>query len=211
MTVASAERHRGELASWRTDLRVLAWWLALGAGMGALAGLVVGGIGGRVLMLVLRVQTPDASGVTSDAGFTIGRFTLAGSLALAVVTAALGAVAGVAYVLLRTGLPRVARIPLATALAGVLGGVLFLDPDGLDLRILEPLGLAVAGFIALPALAGLLTAGLVERFGRRGPRSARAARSGGAVRAARALVTALVLIVIAVNGLALVREVDRIL
>ena len=211
MPVASAEQHGGEFASWRADVRVLAWWLALGAGVGALAGLVVGGVGGRVLMLILRLQNPEASGVTTDAGFRIGRITLAGSLTLAVLTAAAGALAGIAYVLLRTGLPRAARIPLATALAGVLGGVIFLDPDGLDLRILEPLPLAVAGFIALPAISGLLTAVLVERFGRRGPRSARVARGGRAMRVARALVTALVLIVVAVNGMALVREVDRIL
>ena len=45
------------------DLRAAAWWVALGALAGAVAGLVWGGIGGRLVMLVLRVTSPGAVGV----------------------------------------------------------------------------------------------------------------------------------------------------
>jgi hypothetical protein len=209
--MAPTGRRHDEPAPWRADPRVLAWWLAVGAGAGALAGLVVGGAGGRVLMLILRVQSPDASGVTSDAGFTIDRITLAGSLTLAVVTALAGALAGGGYALLRAGLPRPARVPLAAALAGVLGGSAFLDPEGIDLRILEPLWLAVSGFIVLPALAGMLTAILVESLGRRAPRSRHPRPAHRAVVAAQTVVTGLALLVVTAGGTALVREVDRIL
>ena len=81
-------------ASWRTGVRIAAWWLLVGAASGAVAGVVIGGIGGRLAMLVLRQQSPGAVGLTSDAGFEIGRVTLTGSLGLAAFAAVAGGLFG---------------------------------------------------------------------------------------------------------------------
>jgi hypothetical protein len=154
------------------DLRAAAWWVALGALAGAVAGLVWGGIGGRLVMLALRATSPDAVGVDTDDGFEIGRVTLGGSLNLAAVTTLGGAFAGVLYVAVRTGLAPAVRAPLAALFAAVAGGAAFVSPDGIDQRILEPRWLTVGAFIVLPAAATLTIVLIVERLGRRGPRVA---------------------------------------
>ncbi len=233
---------RAHRVPWRTDARLVAWWLTLGAAVGGLAGVVFGGLGGRLLMMVLRLNSPGASGLTSDDGFEIGRVTLA-SVNLAAFGAAAGAVFGALYVLLRCGVPAMARVPLATLLGGAVGGTTFLRPEGIDLAVLDPLGLAVAGFIALPALSAMATAALVERWSGLAPWSItrrralafapallgvfvapllalgaagvvvarRPRRSAWLTRAARPTVTALLLVIVAAQTVALVREVDRVL
>ena len=42
------------------EVRVLLRWMALGAAAGSLSGLIVGGLGGRLLMLALRERSPAA-------------------------------------------------------------------------------------------------------------------------------------------------------
>jgi hypothetical protein len=195
---------------WRTDLRAAARWLALGALAGGLAGLVIGGVGGRLLMLVLRRESPGALGLTSDDGFEIGEVTFSGSLNLLVFTALLGAMAGVAYVLVRPGVPRLARIPLATVLGGTAGGTAVLEPDGIDLLVLDPLLLAVAGFIALPALWATATAILVERGARRVAPFQAARPLGRLAPVVRLVVTLAVLALIATSALDLIDELERI-
>ena len=185
--------------------------MTLGAIAGALGGVVFGGIAGRLLMLVLRRESPGAVGLTSDDGFEIGEVTLSGSLNLLVFTGLLGAMAGVAYVALRLGLPALARIPLAALLGAALGGTAFINPDGIDLLVLDPLPLAVSGFIVLPALAMTAMAVIVEAVGRRGPRVRRPPAARPLVLAIRTVVTALVLVAIVLNGLSLMDKVDRVL
>src|SRR5262245_45478307 len=58
--------------------------------VGALLGLVVGGIGGRLAMMLLARLNPEATGVTSDDGFTIGQFTLSDTLNLLLIATLLG-------------------------------------------------------------------------------------------------------------------------
>ena len=204
MTAAAASPAR--------DLRTTVWWIALGVGAGALAGVVIGGGGGRLAMLVLRENSPGAEGLTSDAGFEIGRFTVGGSLSLLAFTAVVGAMGGLLYVAARTGLPGPARIPAAALVAATAGGSAFLEPDGIDLLVLEPLSFAVTAFVALPALAAAATAGLVERVGDAGPALAlvdRAPRWLGP--AARVAVSGLVLALIVVQGQELLSEIRDIL
>ncbi len=194
------------------DLRTAVWWITLGAGSGALAGIVFGGVGGRLAMLVLRVNSPGAVGLTSDAGFEIGRFTVGGSLSLLAFTAVVGALVGLAYVALRTGVRGPARIPAAALVAATAGGSAFLEPDGIDLLVLEPLWFAVTAFVALPALAAAAAAALVERLGDAGSSLAlveRAPRWLGA--AARVAVSGLLLALIVVQGQELLAEITEIL
>ena len=58
MTTAGVDRAGAGPASWRTGVRVAAWWLLVGTASGAVVGLVIGGIGGRLAMLVLRQRPP---------------------------------------------------------------------------------------------------------------------------------------------------------
>lgn len=146
------------------DARSVAWWLLVGAGAGAMAGFVVGGIGGRLAMLLLRLTSPEiVIGLTSDDGFVIGEVTVR-TLQLALGMTMLGAIYGVAYALLRPGIPAALRLPLWAGFAALAGGATFVHEDGIDFRLLEPAALSIAIFVALPGVAAALVVLLVERW-----------------------------------------------
>jgi hypothetical protein len=140
--------------------------VSLGVFAGLIAGLVAGGIGGRLFMSVLAAMNPDAAGVESDDGFTMGQVTLSGSVNLLFVTAVLGAVAGLVWVVVR-GLRfgpawwRAVSMPLAATL--VIGDQL-VHTDGVDFTLLEPPGLAVGLTLAVPALATVIVTTLGDRW-----------------------------------------------
>jgi hypothetical protein len=138
--------------------------LAVGSGVGLAAGALIGGVGGRLAMLLLRV-TSDSSliGMTTDDGFRTGSITT-DSFFLLAVTAIGGAGLGVAYVAVRRWLPQGHRPAVTAVMLGAIGGALIIDPDGLDFTVLDPLWLAVALFIALPAAFGAALARGVERL-----------------------------------------------
>jgi hypothetical protein len=83
-----------------------ATFLSRGLRWGLVTGAVIGGLGGRLAMLVLRL-TSDGSlhGVKTNDGFVIGRFSRE-TLFLVVFAAQLGAVGGLVYLLIREWLPR---------------------------------------------------------------------------------------------------------
>jgi hypothetical protein len=139
--------------------------LLVGAAAGALAGAVVGGIGGRLVMFVLRLTSdPLVIGVTSDDGFEIGRFTLGGTLGLIGGMAALGCANGALYVVLRSCIPPALRVGLWSVFAAAVGGMAFIHADGVDFTLLDPLWFAVLSFVALPGLAALVVVLLAERW-----------------------------------------------
>ena len=149
----------------RDDIRTISWWLVVGLVVGGVVGGIVGGIGGRLVMLILRL-TSNADGIVSDDGFTIGEFSVFDSSQLYAAAALGGAINGLLYVLARRVLPRRLRVPLwgPTGAAVVGGGVV--HTDGVDFNVLEPRWFAVAAFVALPALAALAVAWIVERVAR---------------------------------------------
>ena len=182
MTAVAPQATR-ERASLGADAGYAVTLVLVGAAAGALAGIVVGGIAGRFVMLLLRaLSDPIVIGVTSDDGFVIGQVTLGGSLQLAGGMAALGAVNGVLYVLLRDAIPTKARAVLWSLFAAAVGGSQIVHGDGIDFALLEPLWLAVAAFVALPGLAALVVVQLVERWlgARASPAASRIPRGGGA-------------------------------
>jgi hypothetical protein len=140
---------------------------------GAVAGLVVGGIGGRLAMLLLRL-TSDATlhGLKTDDGFTIG--IVSGDTGfLLTLTLILGAAGGAVYLGIRSLIPERARPWVAAALGGTIGGAGILRPGGIDFTLLEPLPLAVILFVAIPALGAAATSVVAERFLARGSSSTR--------------------------------------
>lgn len=150
--------------TWKDDVAAAARPLAAVVTAGFIAGLTIGGVGGRLAMFVLRLTSdPALRGLETDDGFTIGIFSGA-TMLLVFLTAIAGAVGGVAYLAVRAWLPERARPWLFGALTGVVGGALVIRPDGIDFTLLEPLSLAVVMFIALPASYGVAVSLLAERF-----------------------------------------------
>src|SRR5512141_1701048 len=86
----------------------LRWWLrnlAVGAGIGFLVGLVVGGTLGRVFMRLLFLAREDTLGIETAMGAIIGEFTGGGTAAIYAFGAIAGVALGVAYAVGRTLLP----------------------------------------------------------------------------------------------------------
>lgn len=75
--------------------------LAAATVVGAILGLLIGGVGGRLAMLLLAALNPEAAGVTSDDGFIMGRFTFSGTLSLLFVGTVIGILGGGIYFVLR--------------------------------------------------------------------------------------------------------------
>jgi hypothetical protein len=142
----------------------------LGAGVtgGFLAGVLIGGIGGRIAMLLLRVTSdPRLHGIKTDDGFTIGRVS-AETIFLLGVTAGLGIAGGLLYLVVRRWIPAPWRIPVMTVFFTLVGGAGVIGPSDVDFSLLSPLPLAVALFVAIPAAYGVAMPWLTERLLREG-------------------------------------------
>jgi hypothetical protein len=129
---------------------------------GLVAGFLVGGVGGRLAMFVLRVTSDDTvRGLESDDGFEIGRVS-SDSVFLLVATTLVGTLLAFGYLVVRRWLPE-ARRPLQSAtFFGLVGGAAIIHPDGVDFTVLDPRALAIGLFVALPAAYGWLMAALIE-------------------------------------------------
>jgi hypothetical protein len=133
--------------------------------IGAAAGALVGGVGGRIAMRVLLLTSDDTvRGLESDDGFEIGRFTLANTIGLLIVTALIGVLAALLFLVARPFVDRFGRavVPLMAVLYGVLGGAMMVHRDGIDFRVLEPALLAITLFVAICAGFGAVVAWLVS-------------------------------------------------
>lgn len=137
---------------------------SVGAIAGAIWGVLIGGIGGRIAMRVVFLTSDErVRGFTSDDGFEIGQITGA-TIFLLFFTGLLGAIGGGAYGVLRLGWagPRWAlTIGAATAMGAAVGGSI-VHPTGIDFVFLEPLWLTVGLFVAIPAGWGAAVAATVE-------------------------------------------------
>jgi hypothetical protein len=135
---------------------------------GVVVGLLVAGLGSRVVMRILALADADARGTITENGNRVGDITVGGTLGLVVfVGIPSGVAAGLIVFLARRWLPprRVWRgLALSLVLLALLGGTV-LDADNVDFRLLQPVGLAVALFGALFFLAGSALAMLADRWG----------------------------------------------
>ena len=153
--------------TWR-DLSSPGATLASGVTGGFVSGLLIGGVGGRLAMLLLRLTSdPALRGVETDDGFTIGVFS-AQTLFLLGVTAGLGILGGLFYLIVRGWIPDRRRVVVMTVFFGLVGGGGLLRPDGIDFTELSPLPLAVAMFLAIPVAYGAVMPLLTERMLREG-------------------------------------------
>ena len=137
-------------------------------GSAVICGIVVGGIGGRVVMR-LSALAADGSrrGMLTENGAVIGRITLEGTLALLVFV---GLIAGVSVGLflfaLRTVLPGRFLPATISVVLLALGGAIAIDPGNVDFVILGNRALNVAMFIALFPAFGTLFVVIAERLDR---------------------------------------------
>lgn len=130
---------------------------------GAVCGAAIGGVGGRLAMLVLRYTSGDVVvGLRSDDGFRIGQFT-GETLFLLGVTAFLGVAGALVYSAGRGWVQRAWRPAVWGALCGLVIGADIVGTDGIDFSLLSPLPLAIALFVAIPALYGVVVSWWVER------------------------------------------------
>jgi hypothetical protein len=138
--------------------------LAAGVTSGFVTGLLIGGVGGRMAMFVLRLTSdPTLRGAETDDGFTIGVFS-SQTLFLLGVTAGLGILGGLFYLIVRGWIPERWRVIAMTVYVGLVGGAGLISPDGIDFRALSPLPLAVAMFVAIALAYGAVMPWLTERM-----------------------------------------------
>lgn len=151
-------------ADFRSSLAFIWRWLLLGGAAGAVSGFLVGGVGGRLAMFILRLTSSESvRGLESDDGFTIGRFSVQTVFLLGLATA-IGLLLGVTCVALRSQLPGRVGATMIVLAGGTLGASTIIKPGGVDFTRLGPLPLACALFTAIPLGGAALTAGLIGRW-----------------------------------------------
>lgn len=158
-----------------TARRVVAAFRPLGGCLaaGLVVGIVVAGLGSRLVMRLLAVADPDARGIITENGNVVGEITFGGTIGLvAFIGIPSGILGGLIVYLVRRWLP--ARLlwrglALSVVLLALLGRTV-VDPDNFDFLFLDPAGLAVALFGALFFVAGLALAPLADRWGPGVPR-----------------------------------------
>ena len=143
-------------------------YLAGSLAAGVVAGMLAAGAGGRLVMRLLALTSPDAKGSVTEAGQIVGEITLDGTLAFIVFTGlAAGLLSAILCALVRPVLP-----PGCTA-GAVLGGLLLilagtriepLRADNFDFIIVGPVWLAVVAFTALALFQGMVTVAIAERI-----------------------------------------------
>jgi hypothetical protein len=123
-------------------------------GAAALVGTLTIGVLSRLMMFTFARLNPEADGVISDDGFEMGRFTLSGSVNLALVGLGFGVLSGVLYLLLEpllVGPAWFATVSLSVG-AGTVGAANLVHSDGVDFTLLDPLWLTVGLCTLLPVL-----------------------------------------------------------
>ncbi len=182
-------RSAGEAPSYGEELAELVRVIVVA---GVPLGLVVGDIGSRLAMLLLRFTSPDnLRGTLTDDEFVVGELTVGGTYNLLVLGAAMGLIGAAAYVAVSPWLigPEWFRSVTVGVTAGALVGALVIHPTGRDFTLLEPTWLAAALFVTLPAVFGVLLVYAVDRAARPGHWAARDER--------RWLVPGILLVVVA--------------
>lgn len=154
----------------RTDAALAAKRLAAASCAGAVLGLLVGGLGGRLFMGLLANLNPEDHGVITSDGFPMGELTTSGTIQLLLTGTALG-VLGAGIYLALAGLapgPRWFRRACVAAGGTVMVGAVIVHEDGPDFTLLEPTWAAIALTLSVPLLFLLLMPPMVDRAVRSG-------------------------------------------
>ncbi|HVE97918.1 MAG TPA: hypothetical protein VNA12_01925, partial [Mycobacteriales bacterium] len=151
---------------WRASAELAVRRLAAITIAGAALGVLVGGVGGRLAMLLLAARNPRATGVASDDGFTMGQFTIGGTAQLLGTAWQVGLLGAFAYALVRSLLigPTWFRVVSVSLGSGVVVAALIVHTDGVDFTLLQPTALTVGLFVAIPVVYAALLTLVTERW-----------------------------------------------
>lgn len=152
--------------AWRPAATIALRRLAVASLAGALVGFLVGGVGGRLAMSLLAGLNAEDAGTVSDDGFTMGQFTLGGTLNLLLVGTVLGVLGGGIYLAVRDLRIGPAWFRLASLAVGVMVvvGAGLVHSDGVDFTRLEPTWAAIGLTLAIPFVYALALPPLVDRW-----------------------------------------------
>jgi pimeloyl-ACP methyl ester carboxylesterase len=136
---------------------------------GAISGLLCAGLVGRLVMRTLAATSGGgAAGLRTEAGETVGRITVGGSIAFIQFAGFVSAtLLAVAFVALRRWLPATAGpagAALGVVLLGTIGVIDPLSPSNVDFEILTPRWLAVALVVGTALLLGVTFAAITARL-----------------------------------------------
>jgi hypothetical protein len=148
---------------------------AIAAVASGVAGVLVGGLGSRLVMRIAAIAAPEARGLLTENGNVIGEVTLAGTIALLVVGGIGSAIVGAgAIVIFDPWLPRrtVARGLVLGGFLLAFGGSIVIDAANPDFVVLGHRMLTVVLFAALFPAFGLVASGAAAWLDRRIPAAA---------------------------------------
>jgi hypothetical protein len=169
---------------------------------GTAAGVLAAGAGGRLVMRLLAVTSPDAHGRITEADATIGDITVGGTISVLLFGGVIaGVLSALLYVLVGSLLPRgrAGGVTLGLLLL-VLAGARFepLRADNFDFNLLGPDWLSVLLFTGLAVFQGLLIWAVAGRLNLHPLPIGR--RSGGSRAVTAGRVTTGVLVLVALPG-----------
>jgi hypothetical protein len=146
--------------------------IARGGLAGLLAGIVVAGIGGRIVMRAAALLVPEAAGRFTENGNRVGDITLSGTLGLVLAGGLFfGLFGAVVWVVVSPWIPggRRTRAVLAMPVAVSLTAISLIQARNPDFQILRHDATTVVLLLALVGLAGLAIAGFDAWLDRRLP------------------------------------------
>ena len=168
--MAAAARDNAERVRERRSLTILRMPAVLrltsSIGSAVICGIVVGGIGGRLVMRVSAVAADGSrTGMLTENGNVVGRVTFEGTMALLLFVGLItGVSVGLFLFALRAVLPGRFLPATISAVLLALGGAIAIDPSNADFVIVGNRALNVAMFIALFPAFGALFVVLAERM-----------------------------------------------
>jgi MFS family permease len=124
---------------------------------GLLVGVLLGGVGGRIVMRAAALIVPEAAGLPTENGNAIGAITLGGSLALIVfIGLFVGVIAGSLWVVIAPWMPTATgpRVLLSIPIAIALGTLALIDDRNRDFVLLQHDPLVIALLVVLVGLHG---------------------------------------------------------
>lgn len=170
--------------------------IARGGIAGAIVGIVVGGMGARVVMRLAAILHPDAVGALTENGNRIGDITMGGTLFLVLFGLISCAIAGVLWVIVSPWIPghTGVRALLTAGIAIATGTPLLIIGRNPDFVILDHDSRVVALLVALVGLIGLSIALLDSWLDRRLPHAMTGQRGPAAFYAIVTLVGAVLIL-----------------
>jgi len=156
--------------------------IARGGLAGLLTGILVAGIGGRIVMRAAALLVPGSAGQFTENGNRIGEITLSGTIGLVIAGGLFFGLAGATiWVVVSPWIPGGARVQavLAMPIAVAVTGITLVRADNPDFLVLRHDAATVVLLLALVALAGLVIAGFDRWLDRRLPTASASTAADG--------------------------------